>query len=42
MFILKSDRSPYRILRYTLSTAWDLNTATQDQYIDRGESNADR
>lgn len=41
MFIVKSDSSPYRILRYTLSTAWSLSTATQDQYIDRG-SNADR
>lgn len=42
MFIIKSDSSPYRILRYSLSTAWSISTAAQDQYIDRGGSNADR
>lgn len=35
MFIIKSDSTPYRILRYTLSTPWDISSASQDQYIER-------
>ena len=35
LFVLKSDVSPYQVLRYSLSTAWDLSTATQDQILSR-------
>ena len=35
LFVLKSDVSPYSVLRYSLSTAWDISTATQDQTLSR-------
>lgn len=35
MFTIKSDEPPYQIKRYTLSTAWDMSTATNDQDISR-------
>lgn len=42
MFVLKSDSPPYQIKRYTLSTAWDISTATQDQAITAWTENWDR
>lgn len=42
MFVLKSDSSPYQIKRYTLSTAWDISTATNDQTITAWTANGDR
>lgn len=42
MFVLKSDSSPYQVKRYTLSTAWDISTATQDQTITAWTENGDR
>ena len=42
MFVLKSDASPYQVIRYTLSTAWDISTATQDQAITAWTDNGDR
>lgn len=37
MVILKNDASPYQIKRYTLSTARDISTATNDQNISRNQ-----
>lgn len=42
MFVLRSDVSPYQVIRYTLGTAWDISTATQDQTIAAWTENGDR
>lgn len=33
MFLLRTDWSPTKVARYTLSTPWDISTATQDQSL---------
>ena len=38
MFIIKVDAAPIGLIRYTLSTAWDITTATQDQVINGNTS----
>ncbi len=33
MFVLRSDAAPFEVERFSLSTAWDISTATQDQTL---------